>query len=171
MKVEQFDKLLCEFQAKMKAVLINKGHDYSDTDDRLANFRLSEMMGLPAWKGILIRMSDKMARLLQFSKKGLLEVKDESLEDTLLDLANYAVLCLAAYQDNRQRMGAVAMQHYTLKPRPLLQEQLAACEQQIAQKEKEMERKRYASAITERPDYRGKMFTQMIEDEFTKERS
>jgi hypothetical protein len=43
-----------------------------------------------------VRMTDKMSRLAQFTKNGELKVKDESLEDTLVDLINYAVL-LRAY--------------------------------------------------------------------------
>jgi hypothetical protein len=41
-------------------------------------------------------MVDKLARINSFSQKGELQVKDESVEDTLLDLANYAIL-LAGY--------------------------------------------------------------------------
>ena len=43
----------------------------------------------------VIRMSDKMNRLKQLSKKpDCALVKDESMQDTLRDLANYAIMTL-----------------------------------------------------------------------------
>ena len=50
-------------------------------------------LGVEPWKGILVRMSDKWARIVQLSTKEA-AVKDETIEDTLLDLANYALLCI-----------------------------------------------------------------------------
>ena len=41
-------------------------------------------------------MMDKMMRINSFVQKGVLEVKDESVDDTLSDLSNYSVL-LAGY--------------------------------------------------------------------------
>ncbi|MBN1046203.1 DUF1599 domain-containing protein [Clostridium botulinum] len=41
-----------------------------------------------------IRLEDKLNRLKALNKNGNQEVKDESIEDTLLDLANYAILTL-----------------------------------------------------------------------------
>ena len=44
--------------------------------------------------GNLIRIKDKLARALVITKKEAHIVEDENLEDTLMDLANYANLCL-----------------------------------------------------------------------------
>lgn len=41
-------------------------------------------------------MMDKMKRIASFAEKGELQVKDESVTDTLKDLANYSCL-LAGY--------------------------------------------------------------------------
>src|SRR5690348_14250518 len=46
--------------------------------------------------GFFTRMTDKMSRLKSFIKSGELQVKDESITDTLRDLANYSSL-LAGY--------------------------------------------------------------------------
>lgn len=51
----------------------------------------------------LLRLSDKMERLENIYEKGQIEVKDESVEDTLLDLANYAVMTLVELRN--QKMG------------------------------------------------------------------
>lgn len=51
----------------------------------------------------LVRMQDKLNRLKTLDKKDAL-VKDEKIEDTLLDLANYAVLALIEVRkDNKRR--------------------------------------------------------------------
>jgi anti-sigma28 factor (negative regulator of flagellin synthesis) len=46
-------------------------------------------------------MSDKVSRIQQLIQNGKAEVKDESLEDTLLDLANYCHLLLAYLKEKR----------------------------------------------------------------------
>ena len=40
----------------------------------------------------VVRMSDKMERIKQLSKGEDIKVKDESLKDTLIDIANYALM-------------------------------------------------------------------------------
>jgi DNA-directed RNA polymerase delta subunit len=42
----------------------------------------------------VIRLSDKLNRLENLCKTETIEVKDESINDTLMDLANYAILTL-----------------------------------------------------------------------------
>lgn len=42
----------------------------------------------------LLRLTDKMERLENIYEKGEIQVKNESVEDTLIDLANYAVMAV-----------------------------------------------------------------------------
>ena len=42
--------------------------------------------------GVIVRMGDKMQRLLSVSSKGISLVDTESLRDTLIDLHNYAAM-------------------------------------------------------------------------------
>ena len=44
--------------------------------------------------GVLMRIEDKIQRCLSISSKGIQLVNDEGLEDTLLDLHNYAAMAL-----------------------------------------------------------------------------
>lgn len=83
---------------KMFTITKAKNSDYCGiTDDPFANFSRVEAVGITTTeRGFLVRMMDKMSRLNSFVQKGVLEVKDESVEDTLFDLANYSIL-LAAY--------------------------------------------------------------------------
>jgi hypothetical protein len=75
-----------------------KNADYTGfkDDNPFANFEAVEAFGLNTEIGFLTRMTDKMARIASFVKNGELKVKDESVQDTLLDLANYSML-FAAY--------------------------------------------------------------------------
>lgn len=81
----------------------NKGYGIGDP---LGNFRECERFGIPAYKGCLVRMSDKVTRIYNLVKK--LDdpayqdaIKMESIEDTLLDLANYAILCIILFRERR----------------------------------------------------------------------
>ena len=50
----------------------------------------------------LLRLTDKMERLENIYEKGEVQVKDESVEDTLLDLANYAVMTIVELRNNKK---------------------------------------------------------------------
>jgi hypothetical protein len=68
----------------------SKSHDYTPAEDPLANFHRSERIGVPAWKGALVRMGDKWGRIEQLANGK--SPKNESLRDSLRDLAVYALL-------------------------------------------------------------------------------
>lgn len=91
----EFHRACCE---KMIAVTAKKNHDYSGGDpDPFFNFTRVEMIGIASTEqGFLTRMFDKFARITTFVNRGVLQVSDESVEDTLIDLANYSIL-LAGY--------------------------------------------------------------------------
>lgn len=99
--LEPFDryKEYHETLNKLAEIHISKDHDYAG-EDYLSNLKGSERLGIPAWKGTLIRIEDKIARLENFAKTENLLV-DESVEDTLMDLANYAILALILYKNNK----------------------------------------------------------------------
>lgn len=63
-----------------------KNRDYSDSFGQ--SF---EKWGLPM---SCIRLGDKLNRLESFAQKKDMQVNDESVEDTLMDLANYAIMTL-----------------------------------------------------------------------------
>lgn len=68
---------------QMHDTYIKKNHDYGNSFDKSI-----DELGIVA---AVTRMSDKMERLKSLVKKES-EVKDESFTDTVLDLANYAVM-------------------------------------------------------------------------------
>lgn len=89
---------LREYTERMVATAEKKNADYAGASVKpFANFSHVEDLGIATTEqGFLTRMTDKLCRITTFAKKGVLQVSDESVEDTLLDLANYALL-MAAY--------------------------------------------------------------------------
>lgn len=86
-----FHKAFCE---KMESITAAKNADYTGIGDNpFANFERVEALGICSTEqGFLTRMTDKLSRITSFVQKGVLQVKDESVEDTLMDLANYCAL-------------------------------------------------------------------------------
>lgn len=82
---------------EMRELHIKKSSDYGADEDPLANLRGSERFGIPSWIGALVRGQDKMYRL-QVAAKGSTLV-NEGIEDSLMDLAAYALLSLILYRE------------------------------------------------------------------------
>lgn len=84
-----------------------KNRDYARKADPFSNFRACEAAGISATDGVLTRMSDKWERLVNLIRKEregeTFGVFDESIEDTLLDLANYAVILACLRVENLMR--------------------------------------------------------------------
>jgi len=85
----KFHKDMCD---KLVEVTTRKNNDYAGDRGTFANFESVEAYGIPTEIGFITRMNDKLSRIATFVDKGVLEVKDESIEDTLMDLANYSIL-------------------------------------------------------------------------------
>ena len=91
-----------ELLQRMAEVHDAKSADYASDDDHLTNLRACEKFGVPAWKGALIRLSDKWSRIEQLVSGKKPRVKDEAIEDTLLDFANYALLIIVLREEAKQ---------------------------------------------------------------------
>jgi len=63
-----------------------KNRDYASDTDPFANFQMFGKLGF------LVRMSDKLMRVKQIFESGEVNVKSESVKDTLMDLSNYSNL-------------------------------------------------------------------------------
>lgn len=113
MKREDYLKYHREACDKLVTITAAKNADYaggSVIDDAFANFRQVENMGICSVEvGFMTRMSDKISRIQSFVKKGILMVKDESVEDTLLDLANYCILMAGYLRDKRMKSAPMML--------------------------------------------------------------
>lgn len=52
--------------------------------------------------GVIIRMSDKIQRLVSITNRGVNLVNNESLRDTLIDLHNYAAMAIMLIDENKE---------------------------------------------------------------------
>lgn len=82
-----------EVLKEMNDLYEKKNHDYGDSFTKLC-----DEFGLIS---PITRLSDKLERLKTLSKKSEPDVHDEKIEDTLLDLANYAVMTLIWFRNDK----------------------------------------------------------------------
>ncbi len=76
-----------------------KQADYGTDGDPFANVRASQDWGVPAWVGTMIRANDKVKRL-QAAAQGSTLV-NEGVEDSLMDIATYALIALVLYREQQ----------------------------------------------------------------------
>jgi len=84
---------------KMAKLHSRKNHDYAGEGNPLRNFYKCKEQGLEPWRGVMVRLSDKWSRLESFCRQGKLEVKDESVVDTLMDNAVYSLLAILLFEE------------------------------------------------------------------------
>jgi len=53
--------------------------------------------------GVIVRMGDKIQRLISVTDKGVALVDSESLRDTLIDLHNYAAMGVMLIDEQREK--------------------------------------------------------------------
>ena len=86
-KIQKHQELL----HTLHEVYIAKNHDYGDSVHDTYN-----KYGIVSF---LVRLEDKLNRARTISSKSQM-VEDEKLKDTLLDMANYAILAILELEDN-----------------------------------------------------------------------
>lgn len=88
-------------------IMARKNRDYAGQQadsDPFANFRRCQALGLCSPEvGLLVRLVDKLCRLITFAQSGRLSVEDETVYDTIIDMINYPVLLEGLMRDNKIR--------------------------------------------------------------------
>ena len=69
-------------QKEAHNIFVQKNKDYGDAFATYGSI------------GVIIRIGDKIQRLVSVTNSGINLVKDESIRDTLLDLHNYAAMAI-----------------------------------------------------------------------------
>ena len=92
-----------EICTKLKNIYASKNEDYGDSAHK--SYRDYGMVSF------VVRMQDKLNRIYNLACKNTdRKVEDEKVEDTLLDLANYAILALIELESDKMsetiRVGA-----------------------------------------------------------------
>jgi hypothetical protein len=100
--------------------------------NRLEQFSLVQNEGLELFKkknadygdafanygpvGVIVRMGDKIQRLVSVSNNKISFVNTESLRDTLIDLHNYAAMAIMLIDENNKKIGEkLSNQNFELK--------------------------------------------------------
>ncbi len=78
-----------------------KNHDYAGTSDPLKNLRACIRLELDPFIGVMVRLQDKWSRIEEFVKSKTLLVKNESVEDTLMDNAVYSLLAIILLREQK----------------------------------------------------------------------
>lgn len=99
-----------ELFTKADALISKKGHDYNreqqESGDTLFNLRVCEILGIVpiTERGILVRLSDKFMRLISLVQVGVApKNQDEKIEDTVLDIINYASYLSLIWKKRNER--------------------------------------------------------------------
>lgn len=92
----QLLKMHDELCSEAKSLMQKKNQDYGANSDPFRNFRSFGALG------ILVRMSDKLARLHSFLDNGKFAVEDEGVKDTVRDIINYAILFEGYLEDGKK---------------------------------------------------------------------
>jgi len=103
------NKSYCLTNPKFDALLHEMGelHDaknagYAVVNDPLHNFRACENFGIPMYKGLAVRITDKQSRWQNLVRDADNDKVGESLEDTTMDEAVYLLLFLIALEEYKK---------------------------------------------------------------------
>lgn len=91
------ERYMKAFEAELEGMLAttkSKNADYTGlATSPFFNFEHVAHFGVASVEqGLFTRMTDKVSRIASYIQKGVLEVKTESAEDTLTDLAVYSIM-------------------------------------------------------------------------------
>lgn len=106
MNIERQKEVFKEAVADMERIMFEKGNDYAN-EDRLSNFKLAgSIVGSNAELNCLNLIATKVARLGVLLNSRV-QPNNESINDSLIDLANYALL-LMMIRNDREPIAAKA---------------------------------------------------------------
>lgn len=99
-----YHKELCD---KIHKLYEAKNSDYGDSVSNTYN-----KYGLVSF---LVRLEDKLNRLYTLNKNGSdIKITDEKLEDTLLDLANYALIAIVEIKNSEIDLCTTETEYYNI---------------------------------------------------------
>lgn len=103
-KIEQ-EQFFDDFTSRMKKVMVGKGNDYALEKDRLSNFKNVGIIcgsGEDGRQACLHLIATKVARLTSLLGESKTP-SNESIDDSILDLANYSILLGMLQSDSIRR--------------------------------------------------------------------
>lgn len=100
-----------ELLEEIHQLYLDKNEDYGDSVHKTY-----KELGLTS---AVSRICDKTNRLIQFCKKGSLNVKEEKIRDTLIDLANYAILTVMELDEENATRPKYKVAADSAVPKPI----------------------------------------------------
>lgn len=94
-----------ELTNKAREIMAKKNHDYSGASGEtpFANFMVAEQLNVTsAEKGMILRITDKLMRIITFLNSGELKVS-ESVEDACVDNINYFILLAGLMKERAEK--------------------------------------------------------------------
>ena len=82
-----------------------KNQDYGADSNPFKNFEHTVIAGVSPERAIVVRMADKLSRISTCLDKDV-QVMDEKVDDTVLDLINYAAILHARLTANKENKDA-----------------------------------------------------------------
>lgn len=96
----EYDRTFENVLKELKELHNKKQQDYGRDKDPLFNLRASAQFGIEPWVGTMVRAGDKLHRIAKFVSSG--NLLNEGVEDSLRDLAVYAILALQLYREKER---------------------------------------------------------------------
>lgn len=78
-----------------------KNKDYATESDPFKNFRTASLVGVNPERAMLLRVLEKLSRISNLVDKTN-DVKDETIQDTIIDCCNYLYILNAYLKDKRK---------------------------------------------------------------------
>jgi len=105
-----------ELLEEIKHLHSNKNADYAEPDNPLSNFKAcekikipcphcKELIRIPAWIGVLVRMQDKWDRIIHLIAKEP-SVVGEGIIDTLKDNSVYSLIDIVLFLEEQERKNS-----------------------------------------------------------------
>jgi hypothetical protein len=117
MNTQDLDQLVQSTFAEINRLLVVKGGEYANSEDRLANFkRGAALTGATPLQVLFIYMSkhyDAVASFVQSSAKGQVRPSSEPIEGRLDDLINYCLLAKGLIREMPKSLERVAAEVYS----------------------------------------------------------
>lgn len=94
MNLEQWDELFSKTQSEIHNLYKKNRTDYNSDDNPMAPFERAEKLGIRPSTGALLRLGDKFNLVENYVKNGSYTSHNESIRETLLDIAAYTTLTI-----------------------------------------------------------------------------
>jgi hypothetical protein len=95
---------------------INKVHNEALEVFKKKNITYEDAFADYGTAGVIVRIGDKIQRLVSVTNRGISLVNTKVLRDTLIDLHNYAAMAIMTIdQDNKKTSQTIISQNFDLK--------------------------------------------------------